>query len=494
MGRWQIAGFLEAKHGTLHVDGVSAVDLAREHGTPLFVISERRLRQNAADILQAFSRPPFQARVFYASKANSNQAVLQVVRAAGLNAEVNSGGELFKARQAGFRPEQIIYNGVAKSEAELAAAIAEGIFCLNVDSAFELERIVDIAGRLGRRANIALRMVPEVETGTHAGLETGTWEKKFGIARAQLLDCYKAALRRPEQVALIGLHMHVGAQTVQLDKFTAAFQSLVRHAAELQADTGHRLQHLNLGGGLPVAFIKEGDDQLKQMMASDPAQPVGDMYGLYRAGPTPGQVAEATLGQLTNAAFLRELDEICSGFAAQLPELTYLLEPGTRVVADAAVLLTTVQNFKTRHPSTDTWLLLDAGFNVLLDVYAYKWYFHALAAGRADAPADTPYKLGGPLCDGGDEYHDCDGLQRLPPYRLLPAGMRPGDLIAFLDVGGYTLEQMSQYNGQPRPAAVLIRPDGARPVVRRRETYEDLISLDNPLPADPAAAGGQDPR
>src|SRR3989338_4242368 len=132
MGRWQIAGFLEAKHGTLHVDGVSAVDLAREHGTPLFVISERRRRENAADILQAFSRPPFQARVFYASKANSNQAVLQVVRAAGLNVEVNSGGELFKARQARFRPEQIIYNRGAKSEAERAAAICAGIFFLKL--------------------------------------------------------------------------------------------------------------------------------------------------------------------------------------------------------------------------------------------------------------------------------------------------------------------------------------------------------------------------
>jgi len=154
-----------------------------------------------------------------------------------------------------------------------------------------------------------------------------------------------------------------------------------------------------------------------------------------------------------------------------------ILEPGSRIIADTAVLLSTIENAKTR-PNGDSWLLLDAGFNTLMDILGYNWYFHALAAGKLSAETTSAYKLGGPLCDSGDVYHDSEGYGRLPDYRLLPAGMQPDDLIAFLDVGGYTLEQMNQYNGQPRAAAVLIRQNGQVQLIRRRESYTDLLAHD----------------
>ena len=174
MGNWQIPGFLEAINGRLHIDNVDGVPLANSFGTPLFVFSEDRIRHNCAEIGNAFQQWPFKTQIFYASKANSNLSILHIIRDAGLDIEVNSGGELYKALQVGFSPQQIIFNGVAKTEQELREAISNGMFCINVDSVYELEQIIRIAADLQTRANIALRMVPEVETGAHGGLETGT--------------------------------------------------------------------------------------------------------------------------------------------------------------------------------------------------------------------------------------------------------------------------------------------------------------------------------
>jgi len=478
MGEWQNPGYLEEIGGILHVDGVNVIDLAEQYGTPLFIFSEARIRHNVEEIKSAFQHPLMKTRVFYASKANSNLAVLQIIKDAGLDVEVNSGGELYKALMVGFRPDQIIFNGVAKTEREISEAVERQIFCINVESSYELDQIVRIARSLGTRANIALRTVPEVKIGTYGSLETGTHAKKFGISEDELLDSYREALRHPEHLALIGLHMHIGAQIINPEKYKAGFRALLTKAATLYEATGHWVSHLNIGGGLPVPFIKKGDKYLSQMIISDPSHQLGNVYGMLKADTSLEDIAQATIGQLEDGKFSQMLDSIGEGFQRVLSDICIILEPGTRVVADTAVLLTTVQNYKKRRTTGDTWLLLDAGFNTLLDILAYNWYFHAIAANKADGRAERPYKLAGPLCDSGDIYHDSEGLGRLPDYRMLPDEMKPGDLIAFLDVGAYTLEQMCQYNGQPRAAALLIRQHGNVQVIRRRDTYEDLVSHD----------------
>src|SRR5260221_5563861 len=179
---WQIPNYLEDRSGVLHIAGANARELADRYGTPLFVFSEARIKQNIVEIRAAFERPGISVRIYYASKANGNIAVLETVKASGIDIEVNSGGELYKALTVGFYPNQIVYNGVAKTERELGEAIQHAIGCINVDSAFELERIIAIASRHHKRANIALRIAPEVITGSHGGLETGTSLSKFGIA------------------------------------------------------------------------------------------------------------------------------------------------------------------------------------------------------------------------------------------------------------------------------------------------------------------------
>jgi diaminopimelate decarboxylase len=478
VGIWQIPGYLEEMGGILHVEGVNVIDLAEQYGTPLFIFSEARIRHNVQEIKSAFQHPLMKTRVFYASKANSNLAVLQIIRDAGLDVEVNSGGELYKALKVGFRPDQIIFNGVAKTEGEISEAVERQIFCINVESFYELEQILRMARSLGTRANIALRMVPEVEIGTYGGIGTGTHATKFGISEDELLDSCREALRHPEHLSLIGLHMHIGAQIFNPEKYRAGFKALLTKAAALYEATGHWVSHLNMGGGLPVSFIKEGDEYLGQMMISDPGHQFGNVYAMMRADTSPKDIAKATIGQLEDGKFSQMLDSIGEGFRKVLPDICIILEPGTRVVADTAVLLTTVQNYKERRTKGDTWLLLDAGFNTLLDACVHNWYFHAIAANKTNSRAERPYKLAGPLCDSGDVYHDSEGLGRLPDYRMLPDEMKPGDVIAFLDVGAYTLEQMCQYNGQPRAAAFLIRQGGGVQVIRRRETCEDLVSYD----------------
>ena len=159
-----------------------------------------------------------------------------------------------------------------------------------------------------------------------------------------------------------------------------------------------------------------------------------------------------------------------------LDRLTLLFEPGRSIIADAGVLLTTVRNIKHRPETGDTWLLTDAGFNLLLSMSTYHWYYHLISAARADAPHDAPYKVAGPLCDSGDVYFDVERQGRLPDYRLLPRDVRPGELLALLNAGAYTVAQMFPYNGRPLPAIVMVRDDGRSALVRRRDSYEDLLA------------------
>lgn len=478
MADWQIPGFLEAINGRLHVDGIDTIPLAATFDTPLFVFSEDRIRHNCHEIRHAFQQWRFTTRIFYASKANSNLSLLHIIRDAGLDIEVNSGGELYKALRVGFTPDQIIFNGVAKTEQELREAIATAVFCINVDSRYELDRIIAIAASLNKKANIALRIVPGVETGSHGGLETGTNASKFGISESELLPAYRLALDEADHLNLLGLHIHIGAQTVQTGKFRAGFETLLLRAAQCYALSGQPFATLNIGGGLPVPFIKPGDETVGMQIVTDPGHALGDLVSMLQAGPSPDDVARETIGRLAAGEFDQLLDDRAPGFRQTLESTQFILEPGSRVMADTAVLLTRVQNHKIRPGVEGHWLLLDAGFNTLLDTFSYNWYYHMGSANRAADPHQTFYRLGGPLCDSGDIYHDSELLGRLPDLYALPEDLVPGDLLAFFDVGAYTLEQMCQYNGQRRAAALVVRSAGDVHLIRRRDTYSDLIEQD----------------
>jgi diaminopimelate decarboxylase len=395
--------------------------------------------------------------------------VLKTVLDSGIDVEVNSGGELFKALRIGFQPSQIIFNGTSKSASELDDAVRAGIYAINVDSIYEIglveaavKRVSAAAGATAKPARIALRLVPEIGTRSHLGLQTALLTSKFGISSSEVLDAFRRGLQNPDLIHVCGIHIHVGSQTPDVEPFAEAFRSMWEHLLTIHRETGHRLEHINLGGGIPVNYLRDRSqaDQLPEHER--------DMLG---ADLEPAVVFAEALRVARESAR-------AAGAEHLLEQTTILLEPGRSVIADAGLVLSTVLNMKQRPETGDTWLLTDAGYNIMLSMNNYKWYYHLISASRAGEPHQQDYKVAGPLCDSGDVYFDIERQGRLPDYRRLPANVQPGEILALLNSGAYSLAQMFPYNGRPLPAAVMIRADGRADLIRRRDTYEDLVGND----------------
>src|SRR5947199_4449827 len=421
---WTIPGFLEARENNhLFISGVDATSLTNKYATPLFVFSEARIRGNIARLQAAAKQVERPSKFCYASKANSDMAVLSVVRDAGIDIEVNSGGELFKALRAGFRPDQIIFNGTSKTGEELDEAVRAGIYSINVDSIYEIELVEDAVRRARAELNsglpaarIALRLVPEIGTRSHLGLQTALLTSKFGISSSEVLDAFRRGLQNPDLIHVCGIHIHVGSQTPDVEPFAEAFKSMWNHLMTIHRETGLTLEHINLGGGIPVNYLRDRSqaDQLPEHER--------DMLG---ADLEPATVlAEA----------LRVARESARDAAAEhlLEHVTILLEPGRSIIADAGVVLTKVRNIKRRPETDDVWLLTDAGYNILLSMNNYKWYYHLISASRAGQPYEHDYKVAGPLCDSGDVYFDLEREGSVPDYRKLPDEVAPGEVLPLL--------------------------------------------------------------
>jgi len=467
---WTIPEFLDARENNhLFIGGADATALVYKFGSPLFVFSESRIRANIARLQAAAKEVDRPISFCYASKANSNMAVLKVVRDAGIDVEVNSGGELYKALRVGFKPNQIIFNGTSKTNEELDEAVRAGIYSINVDSIYEIELVEDAVRRARSELNsglpparIALRLVPEIGTRSHLGLQTALLTSKFGISSSEVLDAFRRGLQHPELIHVCGIHIHVGSQTPDVEPFAEAFKSMWNHLMTIHRETGHTLEHINLGGGIPVNYLRDRSqaDQLPEHER--------DMLG---ADLEPSAVLKEALRVARESARAAKAEHL-------LDRLTILLEPGRSIIADAGVVLTTVRNIKRRPETEDIWLLTDAGYNLLLSMNNYKWYYHLISASRACEPLAAEYKVAGPLCDSGDVYFDIERHGRLPDYRLLPRDVKPGEVLALLNSGAYSLAQMFPYNGRPLPAAVMIREGGRADLIRRKDTYDDLVAND----------------
>ena len=340
---------------------------------------------------------------------------------------------------------------------------------INVDSIYEIGLVEDAVKRAREAkgdsvppARITLRLVPEIGTRSHLGLQTALLTSKFGISSSEVLEAFRRGLQNPDLIHVCGIHIHVGSQTPDVEPFAEAFRSMWEHLLTIQRETGHTLEHINLGGGIPVNYLRDRSqaDQLPEHER--------DMLG---ADLEPAAVLKAALQIARDSAREVEAEHL-------LDEVTILLEPGRSVIADAGLVLTTVRNIKRRPETSDVWLLTDAGYNLMLSMNNYKWYYHLISASCADTSHDENYKVAGPLCDSGDVYFDIERGGRLPDYRLLPPDVQPGEVLALLNSGAYSLAQMFHYNGRPLPAAVLIEANGEVQVIRRRDTYEDLITND----------------
>jgi diaminopimelate decarboxylase len=416
---------LTSRNNHLFLEDVDCVALASEQGTPLYVTSESRLREN----IRAYHRAFPDADKYFAVKANGNLTLLCIAAQEGMGADVFSAGELSVVRMAGIPRDMILYNGNSKSEKDHEMAIQAGVR-MSVDSREELEHLAKTAKRMGREAEILFRVNPDVSPKTHPKIATGLRSSKFGIPAEQVAETYQRAMGL-EGVKPVGLHCHIGSQILDTAPFAEAAGKMMDIAAAVVA-AGGEVQRIDLGGGLGIQY--------------HPDLPA----------PTPADLAAAILPIFRDRS--RDL-----GIAPKL-----ILEPGRSIVADTTVMLTSVNVVKRAHVN---FVAVDAGFNVLARPMLYDSYHHVVVANKAAQATQETYTVVGPICETGDV---------LAKDRQLPALAR-GDVLAFLDTGAYGFSMASQYNGQPRPAEVLVSEDKAE-ITRRAEDASALLAGQRILP------------
>src|SRR5579884_971895 len=401
--------------GHLEIGGCDVVELAKEFGTPAYVVSEDDLRARAREFLGAMATRHRDFDVLFASKAFPCTAVYRLLAQEGLACDVASGGELFLALRGGFDPARIYFHGNAKSDAELGEALAAGVGHIVLDSSDELDRLERIAARAGVRQEMLLRVTPGVAGATHDAMSTGQADSKFGFSVADAREAIErlAAMRH---LRLVGLHFHIGSQLLELEPF--------REAVAAIAELGD-FPVYNFGGGLGVA---------------------------YTAAQQPPSVEEY-VEMLVSAAH--------ESLGA---DKRLLIEPGRALVANSTVTLYTVETVKR---NVSSWVAVDGGMSDNLRPMLYGAQYEAAIADRPLAEGGELCRLAGKHCESGDVL--------VREVRL--ADPAPGDVIAVPVTGAYCHALANNYNSVPRPPVVFCRQGSARLVVRR-ETYEDLVARD----------------
>lgn len=430
--------------------GVDVSELVKKYGTPFYVFSESEIAHNIHEIEQAFIRHPA-TKIFYASKTCSVMGILNAIKDAGICVEANSQYELRKCLEIGFRGDQIVFNGVVKKPEDLEVAIDNELYLINVDSQYELEHIDAISRRLKKTANVCVRIEPNVPSATHAELVTA-WHAKSGLDLEQAEEVCRQILHMP-YVKLRGLHMHVGDQVPQAEPFAKATQVLVDESRRLEKVLDIKFDLINVGGGIPVPYKYDN-------VNGDPLQ--DNMY----AGITAQDFANAVINEVHK---WRTDVQIC-------------IEPGRKVTGSAAILLTNIvcEKRKTNYDQHGNiechveWKFVDAGYSVLSDSQHFDWFFYVYNASRITESHDQFIKLAGPLCDGGDYFHmGIKGEEFLMPYST-----QVGDTVVFLDAGAYTIESQTVYNNRPRTAVVMIDKQGNDRLIRREDSYQDMVKYD----------------
>ncbi|AWN47896.1 diaminopimelate decarboxylase [Methylobacterium terrae] len=409
------------RDGVLHAEDVDLARLAGAVGTPFYCYASATLERHYRVFAEAFAGDD--ALVCYAMKANSNQAVLATLARLGAGMDIVSEGELRRALAAGVPGERIVFSGVGKTEREMAAALDAGILCFNVESEPELELLSRVATAKGATAPVSIRVNPDVDARTHAKISTGKSENKFGIPIARAREVYARAAALPG-LSLVGVDMHIGSQITDLAPYDNAAALLCGLARDLMA-AGHRLHHVDFGGGLGIPYR---DDNAPP---PDPAAFASVLRPHFRP-----------LG-------LRPVFEI-----------------GRMIAGNAGVLVTQVQYVK--HGEGRTFVIVDAAMNDLIRPTLYEAY-HALRPVAEPKPeaARLTADVVGPVCESGDY---------LALAREMPE-VKPGDLIAVMSAGAYGAVQACTYNTRPLVPEVLVRGSD-HAVIRPRQSYEELIGLD----------------
>jgi diaminopimelate decarboxylase len=409
------------RNGRLFAEDVDLAAIAHAYGTPCYVYSRATLERHWHAFDRAFAGHDH--LVCYAVKANSNLAVLNALARLGSGFDIVSGGELERVLRAGGQADKIVFSGVGKRADEMRRALEVGIYCFNVESVAELERLNSVAAEMGVRAPVSLRVNPDVDAGTHPYISTGLKENKFGIDIADAPAAYTRAAALPH-INIIGVDCHIGSQLTESTPFVDALERVLGLIDQL-ADQGISIHHLDIGGGLGIPYRTE-------------------------TPPSPHEYAQALLPKLHGRNY------------------KILLEPGRAIVGNAGVLLTQVEYLK--HTAHKNFAIVDAGMNDLIRPALYNAWQDIVAVIER-APGETRcYDIVGPVCETGDFL----GKDR-------KLNLQPGDLLAVRSAGAYGFVMSSNYNSRPRAAEVMV--DGTQAhMIRARETLDDLMAGEKLLP------------
>ncbi|MBI4545541.1 MAG: diaminopimelate decarboxylase [Gemmatimonadetes bacterium] len=411
-----MAAAFHYRGGKLHCEDVPVEDAVAAQGTPLYVYSRAAILERYREFDQAFA--PLDRLIAFSVQANGNLSILRLLAEHGAGADIVSGGELYRAQQAGIPANRTVFSGVGKTVAEMAAALEAGVYGFNVESEGELRSLADLASAAGKKAPIALRVNPDIESPTpHHYTRTGHLATKFGIPSEEALRLYGLALELPG-LEVRGIDAHIGSQILDGEPYQRAVLHLLELVDELRS-RGVELEYLDVGGGFGVA---------------------------YDEGRGPGAADFA--------------GRIVPHVAAS--RLKLVVEPGRYIVGPAGILLTRVLYLK--EMGGKTFVVTDAGMNDLLRPSHYASYHGVEPVERHGGRQEAPVDVVGPICESGDFLALDRRLER--PVE--------GELLAIRTTGAYGFSMASTYNARPRPAEVLVEGGSFR-LIRRRETYEDLV-------------------
>ena len=418
------APWLQRAGGELVLDGCSLDTLAREHGTPLYVYSQRAMQAAAGAYQQAFGDHPY--LLCYAMKANSSLAVLQTFARMGCGFDIVSGGELLRVLAAGGDPRRVVFSGVGKTRAEMALALRHGVLCFNVESEDELETLSDVARQSGSLARVSLRVNPDVDAGTHPYISTGLRSNKFGIAHDRALQAYQRAAELP-CLEIVGIDCHIGSQITQVEPYRDALDRLL-DLVELIESRGISIHHVDIGGGLGITYRDEKPPEAAELIAC-----------------VRQRMAER-------------------GHSHRM----LLAEPGRSLVGNAGVLLSQVVVLK--RGGEKNFCVVDAAMNDLLRPAMYDAYMRIEPCVERTDVAPERWDIVGPVCESGDWL----GRDRA-------LAIRTGDRLAVLSAGAYGMAMASNYNSRGRAAELLVA-DGKAVLIRKREDPVELFALERLLP------------
>ena len=419
--------------GHLTIGGADSVELAKEFGTPAYIIDENVVRARCREYLGAAAKSfGADALPLYASKALCFTEMYRIAKEEGMGIDCVSSGELYTAKRAGFPAERIYFHGNNKTDFDISFAMDMGVGRIVVDNLDELAAVSAEASKRGITQGILLRITPGIDPHTHRAVVTGNVDSKFGsaIATGQALEIVEAAIKA-KSIDLVGLHCHIGSQIFDIEPFSDAADIMVRFIAEIKEKLGFEVRELNLGGGLGVAYTE--DDA--QISYADSIEKIGAIVRTF-----------------------------CAEHSIKMPRV--ILEPGRSLVAAAGATLYTVGSVK-EITGFRNYISVDGGMPDNPRYALYQSQYTALIANRASAPRDYVATLAGRCCESGDLLGENMKIQKA----------ERGDILAVLVTGAYNYSMASNYNRIPRPPVILVR-DGKARVAVKRESFEDIVRND----------------